>query len=56
MSDWVYDPDASCKDARTEPRKASAPPHWLRCDYVKDGQRCTKGSGHSGDHAAGKTV
>lgn len=46
MSDWVYDPIAAAKDAQLYARFKNAPPHWLRCDYMCDGSRCIKGSGH----------
>lgn len=26
------------------------PPHHLRCDEMKDGERCRKGSGHVDEH------
>lgn len=57
MSEWTYDPVASAQYARThEPlynseRKYRHPPHHLRCDFMKDGVRCVKGSGH--EHGVG---
>jgi len=46
VSDWVYDPVAANLDARVNSRKPNYPPHWVRCDFVKDGVRCVKGNGH----------
>lgn len=53
-ADWVYDPVTASKDARTHSRPKNAPPHWVRCDFVRDGVRCVKGEGHEkgyGEHA-----
>lgn len=44
--DWIYDPVAANKDARTHVRPKHAPPHWVRCDFVRNGVRCVKGEGH----------
>jgi len=27
------------------------PPHHLRCDWMREGERCRLGSGHTGPHA-----
>lgn len=51
---WVYDPVVASKDSRTHSRPKNAPPHWVRCDFVRDGVRCIKGEGHEkgyGEHA-----
>lgn len=45
-SDWVYDPVEASKSAQTHSRPKNAPPHWVRCDFVRDGVRCVKGEGH----------
>lgn len=53
-ADWVYDPVGASRDARTHSRPKNAPPHWVRCDFVRDGVRCVKGEGHEkgyGEHA-----
>ena len=53
-ADWIYDPVTASKDARTHSRPKNAPPHWVRCDFVRDGVRCVKGEGHEkgyGEHA-----
>jgi hypothetical protein len=26
------------------------PPHWVRCNWMKQGERCRLGSGHGGPH------
>jgi hypothetical protein len=54
MSEWVFDPVAANLDARTHTRPPGAPPHWVRCDFVRDGVRCTKGSGH--ENGVGKAA
>lgn len=46
MSDWQHDPIAANQYARTHARDIKHPPHWVRCDFVRDGIRCCKGSGH----------
>lgn len=54
LDGWVYDPVAASKDSRTHSRPKNAPPHWVRCDFVRDGVRCVKGEGHEkgyGEHA-----
>lgn len=52
--DWVFDPIAANQYARTHARPPSAPPHWVRCDFVRNGIRCVKGSGH--ENGVGKQV
>jgi hypothetical protein len=54
VSDWVYDPVAASLYARTVARKSNYPPHWVRCDFVKDGVRCVKGNGH--EYVVGKAA
>ena len=49
---WVYDPPGANVHAWTHPKATNYPPHWLRCDFMRDGERCVKGSGH--EHSAGK--
>lgn len=50
MSEWVEDPELALKQAYVQPQPAGAAPHWLRCQYFCDGQRCTKADGHLNDH------
>jgi hypothetical protein len=51
MSDaWTDSHDDAQRQARTLPQAKGAPPHWLRCTYFKDGARCVKPDGHSGEH------
>ena len=56
MSEWREDPIMATTYARTHPRDKNAPPHWLRCDFVRDGARCVKGEGHDKEHEAPKAV
>lgn len=46
LSVWTHDSKAADQYARTHPYQPGLPPHWHRCDYMKDGVRCAKGSGH----------
>lgn len=43
---WVLDPAGATRYATTHPYQQGLPPHWHRCDYMRDGVRCAKGSGH----------
>lgn len=43
---WVLDPVGATRYATTHPYQQGLPPHWHRCDYMRDGVRCAKGSGH----------
>lgn len=46
-SEWTYDPEAARIYGASHPRdKDSLPPHHLRCDFMKNGERCIKGAGH----------
>jgi hypothetical protein len=51
---WTYDPKAATDYARTHAYQPGLPPHWHRCDFMKDGVRCAKGSGH--ENGAGKVA
>ena len=51
---WILDSQLADRDARTNPRDPRNPPHWLRCDYIKDGVRCALGVDHQGDHVEPK--
>jgi hypothetical protein len=53
-SDWVFDPMVADEYTRTHARPSNLPPHWVRCDFVRDGIRCAKGSGH--EHGVGKAA
>lgn len=46
---WVNDAAASLQYAMRNPRGPYAP-HWVRCEYVRDGIRCCKGVGHVDSH------
>ena len=46
MAEWTYDPVAATRYATTHPYVQGLPPHWHRCDFMRDGVRCCKGSGH----------
>ncbi len=54
MADWDLNVSAACLDARTHPRPKGVNPHWLRCLYTRDGERCTLPEGHQGDHEGPK--
>ena len=55
MDKWLEDPVLAEISARSLPRPAGSPPHWLRCNFInQDGKRCRKGDGHSEDHEAVK--
>lgn len=45
-AEWVHDPIAANKDASARVRPKNAPPDWVRCDFMRNGVRCVKGSGH----------
>lgn len=45
-SEWVFDPIGANGYASMHPREPKYPPHWVRCDFMRDGVRCAKGSGH----------
>lgn len=51
---WVYDPIAANLHTTTHVRQPNYPPHWVRCDYMRSGERCVKGSGH--EHSVGKSA
>lgn len=46
LSVWTYDPVQATQHARTHGYQQGLPPHWHRCDFMKGGVRCAKGSGH----------
>jgi hypothetical protein len=54
MSEWTRDPAGARLYAQTHSPKSYPlphPPHWLRCEFMRDGVRCVKGDGHAGnDH------
>lgn len=50
MSEWKEDSKAARMEACVQPRASGAPPHWLRCEFFKDGKRCVKGDGHPKEH------
>lgn len=58
---WVLDPVGATRYATTHSYQQGLPPHWHRCDYMRDGVRCAKGSGHetksgkAAEHEAPKT-
>lgn len=45
-AEWVQDAAAADQNARTHARELKYPPHWLRCDFMREGSRCVKGNGH----------
>src|SRR5713226_6780015 len=45
-SEWVRDPRRAEVYAQTHAKVERYPPHWLRCDFVKDNVRCCRGSDH----------
>lgn len=54
--EWVDSPERARFEARTQSRSAGAPPHWLRCEYFREGERCVRGEGHSGEHEPRKVL
>lgn len=52
--EWVLRSDSAQRHAMENPRPIKLPPHWLRCEFMKDGERCAKGTGHPGDHEVPK--
>lgn len=51
MSEWLLDPRAAEVYAQTHAKDLRHPPHWLRCDFVRERIRCVRGSGH--EHGTG---
>ncbi len=43
---WEFDPQGANQYARTHARALNHPPHWVRCDFMRNGVRCVKGAGH----------
>ena len=51
VADRLDDPVALVTaHAATHPRPPGSPPHYLRCDAMKDGMRCLMGDQHAGQH------
>ena len=50
---WKHDPPAA-RDYATTHARHNQPPHWLRCEFMKDGERCIHGEGHTDRHEAEK--
>lgn len=45
-AEWVFDPMGANAYARTHARELKYPPHWVRCDFMRNGVRCCKGADH----------
>jgi hypothetical protein len=50
MSNERLDPQAARWDAMVNPREPGVPPHWARCEWMRDELRCRRGDGHAGKH------
>lgn len=46
MSEWAEDEAAAHRHALTHARQLKYPPHWVRCNFMRNGIRCCKGEGH----------
>ena len=44
------DPIQAARDAHMKPRDKGAAPHWVRCTWYRDWNRCLLAEGHPGEH------
>lgn len=53
---WIKDAAVAAQIVCAGARKPSTAPAWMRCEYVRAGDRCRLGEGHLGLHEEEKEV
>lgn len=54
VNEWHKSIAEADRYARTHAKQRGTPSHAVRCNHMRNGERCTKPDGHDGEHTERK--